>query len=140
MSYKSIGIKSSDGFFDLIRLLDKIQYRKTSDHLMTSHDVKRLLHLHAEAVKMGESVYTEFYSAYSIKGFKFKRWCVHFIFNPTGGFISWQEAPEIQYGKGDRFKITIINPYPDAVKFINNFPGFKRIDSGAIEHLIFTGD
>jgi hypothetical protein len=140
MSYKSLGIKKTDGFFDIIRLLDKIQYRKTSDHLMTSNDVKKALFLHEEARKMGNPVYTNFYSCYSITGYKFERWCSHLVLNPHGGFISWQVAPERQYGKGDRFTITIINPVKVPDDIVKLFPGFMRKESGATDHLILSGD
>lgn len=141
MSYKCITFNREDvEFFELIRLLNKIQYRKTSKHLMTSHEVKKVMHLHENALPLGAAVYTDFHSAYSIKGFKFKRWCTCFRMNNNGGSISWKEAPEVLYGRADRFTVTIIDPIGYMENVASRFPELKRIPSGADNHLILSGD
>jgi len=139
MSYKTAGIKHTDSFLDIIAKLDKVQRTKET-HNMTSEEVKKCIVLYTLAKLLGKAVFVEFHSCYSIKGFKYKRFCVHFILNPEGGNITIHEAPEMAYGRGNRYKISIVDPFRPKEEILKLFPEFTEEESGSITYLILTGE
>jgi hypothetical protein len=92
-------------FYDIISLLDKIQ-RPYKNHLLTSDQVKKALHLYDNYKDKASMVWVITLGCYSVKGFPYRSKGSILQLNPFGGTVSRNIAPEAPFGHGPRYKIT----------------------------------
>ncbi len=108
MYFPSYNLPENASFLDIIRLLDKVQY-KTKVHLLDSQDVKKALYIQEEMKKYCSLCYVDVISAYSVKGYAYKSHCTMLSLTPKGGSVRRCIAPEERHGKGPRFVIILQN-------------------------------
>jgi len=123
-----------EGFLDIIRLLDKVQI-KASSNLLTSDDVKKCLHLRQNLLPCAEAVYIEAYGGFSFQGYPYKSVCSNLILTNDGGTVRRMTAPEERYGKGSRYSIHLLktNDLLNSVVLPSFF-----IKNNSSEHYIFS--
>jgi hypothetical protein len=104
----SYSLNQGYSFLDIVSLVDKAQKRSMSNEL-DSNDIKKALEYFEYYKPVAERVFVECIGGYSYKGYKFRSHTTVLTLSPAGGTIARKVAEETYTGRGDRFKVHLIN-------------------------------
>lgn len=104
----SFSIIRENNFLDIVRVLDKAQKKAHSNEL-NSNDIIKALEYFSYYTPAAEKVYVEVIGGYSFSGYKFPSHCSKLTITRDHVTASRIVAPSTFSGRGDRFKVHLIN-------------------------------